>query len=152
MPTLALDTTIECPIEQVFDLARNVERHTETMGHSERAIAGTTSGQLEEGDEVTWQATHFGIPMELTVEITEMDAPAYFQDQQVNGPFADLVHDHHFEQVSSSQTRMTDEFCFSSPVGVLGTLVDTLVLERYMRNLLESRNQKLKSIAEHQAN
>lgn len=152
MPTLVLDTSIECPIERIFDLARNVKRHTETMGHSERAIAGTTSGLLEEGDVVTWRATHFGIPMKLTVEITEMDAPAYFQDQQVDGPFADLVHDHYFERVSSGQTRMTDEFQFSSPVGVLGTLVDTLVLERYMRNLIESRNQELKSIAERRAN
>lgn len=148
MPTLVLETEIASPIDRVFDLARNVELHTETMGHSEKAVAGTTSGYFEEDDVVTWRATHFGLSLELTVEITEMESPEYFQDKQVDGPFAEMVHDHYFERLSPNRTRMTDEFQFSSPVGVLGTIVDTVVLERYMWNLLESRNQELKSIAE----
>ncbi|MFC7165286.1 SRPBCC family protein [Halospeciosus flavus] len=150
MSTLVLETLIDAPVERVFDLARNVERHTETMGHSERAIAGTTSGHLEEGDVVTWRATHFGIPLELTVEITEVDAPEYFRDEQVDGPFAEMVHEHYFERISANRTRMTDEFQFSSPVGILGTVVDTLVLRRYLRALLEGRNRELESIAERQ--
>lgn len=151
MPTIVLETLIESPIEHVFDLSRNVERHTETMGHSEQAIAGTTNGYLEKGDVVTWRATHFGMPLELTVEITEMDAPVYFRDLQVDGPFGEMIHNHYFERISSNRTRMTDKFQFSSPVGFLGTIVDTLILKRYMRNLLETRNQELKSIAEQQA-
>lgn len=148
MPTLVLKTEIAAPIKRVFDLVRNVELHTETMGHSEQAVAGTTSGYFKEGDVVTWRAAHFGLPMELTVEIAEMEGPEYFQDRQVDGPFAEMVHDHYFERLSTDRTRMTDEFQFSSPVGILGTIVDTVVLQRYMRNLLESRNQELKSIAE----
>uniref|UniRef100_UPI003EBB67EB SRPBCC family protein n=1 Tax=Halarchaeum sp. P4 TaxID=3421639 RepID=UPI003EBB67EB len=150
MPRLVLETEISAPIDQVFDLARNVELHTETMGHSEQAVAGTTSGHFEEGDVVTWRATHFGLSLELTVEITEMESPEYFQDRQVDGPFAEMVHDHYFERLAPDRTKMTDEFQFSSPYGILGTLVDTVVLERYMRNLIESRNQELKSIAERQ--
>jgi len=57
MPTLSLETLINAPRERVFDLARDVDRHTETMGHSEEAVAGTTSGYLEEGDTVTWHDT-----------------------------------------------------------------------------------------------
>ncbi|WP_410765068.1 SRPBCC family protein [Haloferax sp. DFSO60] len=150
MPTIVLETHIDAPIERVFDLARNVERHTETMGHGERAVAGTTSGHLENGDVVTWRATHFGIPMELTVEITEMESPVYFQDREIDGPFRELTHDHYFEQLAPNSTRMRDEFQFTSPVGPLGWVVDTLVLTRYMRNLIERRNQELKAIAEGQ--
>lgn len=148
MPTLVLETTFEAPIQQVFDLARDVDRHTETMGHSERAVGGTTSGHLEAGDVVTWRATHFGIPMELTVEITEMDAPTYFRDEQIDGPFASMAHEHYFERRSPDRTLMTDEFRFRSPAGPLGSLADALVLERYLRRLLEARNRELKSIAE----
>lgn len=148
MPTIALETRIDADRRRVFDLARSVEHHTETTGHDERAIAGTTSGLLEVGDTVTWRDRHFGVPMELTVEIAAMDAPTYFRDRQLVGPFDDLVHDHRFEASDDGRTVMRDEFTFSSPAGPLGTIVDRLVLERYLRNLLEERNRGIRAIAE----
>lgn len=147
MPTIELETRIEAPVREVFDHARDVDIHTETMGHGERAVAGTTAGLLESGDVVTWRARHFGVPLELTVEITAMDPPTYFRDEQVDGPFAELVHDHRFEEVDGT-TVMTDEFRFSSPLGPLGRVVDRVVLRRYMRRLLERRNRALAELAE----
>ena len=148
MPTIVLETRVDAPRERVFDLARSVDRHVETMGHEERAIAGTTSGHLEAGDTVTWRARHFGVSMDLTVEITAMDPPRSFRDEQVSGPFATLVHEHRFEALDDDRTLMRDEFHFTSPAGPLGMLVDKLVLRRYLRRLLESRNRSLRSIAE----
>lgn len=148
MPTITLETRIDAPIDLVYDLARDVDLHTETMGHGEEAVAGTTSGLLVEGDVVTWRARHFGVPLTLTVEITEADPPTSFRDRQVEGPFADLVHDHRFEPLGVDRTLMTDTFRFCSPLGPLGTLVDRLVLERYMRRLLASRNRDLVAVAE----
>ncbi|MFB6162734.1 MAG: hypothetical protein ABEJ86_04760 [Halococcoides sp.] len=148
MPTVALDTTIDAPIDRVFDLARTVEIHTETMGHSETAVAGTTTGQLALGDIVTWRATHIGVVLHLTVKISAMDRPEYFRDCQVGGPFAELVHEHDFERLGPERTRMTDRFRFASPYGVLGGLVDSIVLKRYMRRLIAVRNRTLASIAE----
>lgn len=148
MPTLVLETELDAPVERTFDLARDVDRHTETMGHGERAVAGTTDGLLERGDVVTWRARHFGVPLELTVELTELDAPTYFRDEQVDGPFASMTHDHRFERLGGDRTLMVDEFRFASPFGPLGTLADRLVLARYLQRLLESRNRELRSIAE----
>ena len=37
---------------------------------------------------------------------------------------------------------------FTSPVGVIGRLVDQVVLERYMAKLIKERNVFLKSAAE----
>jgi ligand-binding SRPBCC domain-containing protein len=147
MPTLSLSTTIDAPRERAFDVARDVDHHTETMGHDERAVAGTTSGLLERGDVVTWRATHFGLPMNLTVEITAMDRPVSFRDEQVEGPFSELVHDHRFEALDDDRTRMHDRFRFRSPLGPLGRAVDAVVLERYMRRLLERRNGELAQLA-----
>jgi ligand-binding SRPBCC domain-containing protein len=148
MPTLRLETTIEAPVERVFDLARDVDTHTETMGHGERAVGGTTSGLLEAGDEVMWRARHFGVPLELTARITDLNAPTYFRDEQIDGPFAAMAHEHRFERLSPERTRMVDEFRFSSPLGPLGTLADRLVLASYMRRLLERRNRELVAVAE----
>lgn len=149
MASVHLETIVDAPRERVFDLARDVDAHVESMDHhDERAVDGVTDGLLEAGDEVTWRATHLGLPLELTVAITEMDAPTYFRDEQVDGPFAWMEHDHRFEALGEDRTRMVDDFRFASPMGPLGRIVDALVLRRYMRRLLRRRNRSLRRMAE----
>ena len=46
---------------------------------------------------------------------------------------------------------MTDDWEHAAPFGPLGRLVDRLVLGRYMRSLLETRNVALKAEAERAA-
>ena len=148
MPTLHLTTNIDASVECVFDIARSVELHTESMGSTdEKAVAGVTSGLLSEGDQVTWRARHFGVPLELTVEITAFDRPNHFRDVMVNGPFAEQIHDHYFQSLNG-KTRMIDKFRFSSPLGPLGDAVDILYLKRYLRQLLTARNHHLQQVAE----
>lgn len=53
----------------------------------------------------------------------------------------------HFEEIAGG-TRMTDVFDYRSPFGPLGRLADWLFLERYMRRLLEERNQVIRRLAE----
>ena len=43
---------------------------------------------------------------------------------------------------------MKDVFDYTSPLGILGKIADGLFLKRYMRRLLEDRNQVLKQQAE----
>lgn len=96
------------------------------------------------GDTVTWRARHFGIPFTMTSRITEFAAPGRFVDEQVAGPFARWWHEHVFEKRDEG-TLMTDTMEFSSPLGTLGRLVDTVVLTRYMTRLLARRNRWLVS-------
>lgn len=148
MPRIDLQTWIEAPRERVFDLARSIDFHMHsTPGSSERAIAGVTSGLIGQGQEVTWEARHFGIRQQLRVTITAMDPPLHFQDVMIEGAFQFMRHDHHFEE-HERRTRMVDVFEFAAPFGLLGQVVDALVLERYMRKLLETRNRILKEVAE----
>ena len=43
---------------------------------------------------------------------------------------------------------MTDIFDYTAPLGLIGRLADALFLERYMRRLLEDRNEVIRQIAE----
>lgn len=43
---------------------------------------------------------------------------------------------------------MKDVFDYDSPLGFLGNIADAVFLENYMRNLLESRNRLIKTVAE----
>jgi ligand-binding SRPBCC domain-containing protein len=146
-------TTIAAPIERCFDLARSVEVHLAGnvhFGESAVAVGGVTSGLVELGQRVTWRARHLGVWQNLTSEITRMDRPKYFRDEMIQGAFKTMEHDHYFESKSANETLMTDVFRFAAPLGALGWIAETVVLRRYMTNLLRERNDAIKKIAESQ--
>jgi ligand-binding SRPBCC domain-containing protein len=148
MTVLELTTEIKAPVERVFNLARSVDLHKQSMtGNREEAVGGVTCGLLGPGDEVTWQATHFGIRQELTSAITVFEFPHYFRDEMTRGPFRRISHDHSFES-QNGVTIMHDRFEYVVPFGVLGRLFDKLILRSHMGNLLTNRNSALKAAAE----
>lgn len=102
---------------------------------------------MELGDEVTWEARHFGIPLRMTVRITRLERPSLFEDQMVNGPFKSLDHRHEFTPVDGG-TQMSDTFAFAAPLGPLGRAAEALVLERYLSAFLRRRATALKAMAE----
>jgi ligand-binding SRPBCC domain-containing protein len=144
-------TRIHAPMERCFDLARSVEVHLAGNVHSgEQAVAleGVTSGLIDLGKRVTWRARHFGVTRKLTSEITAMDRRVFFQDAMTRGPFGFMRHDHSFRALSAGETEMTDVFCFSAPLGLLGRVAESFYLARYMRALLRERNRVVQQIAE----
>ncbi len=139
MAHVQLTTEVSAPIEQVFDLARDIDFHTRSLADTgERAVAGRTSGLIGSAETVTWQARYLGRTWSLTGRITVFEPPARFVDEQVSGPFAWFRHEHRFEPIPGG-TRMTDDWRHAAPFGVIGRLVDALLLERLMRRVLETR-------------
>jgi ligand-binding SRPBCC domain-containing protein len=148
MPIIKIEMKIDAPIERVFDLARCIDLHTESMSQSrENAVAGKTEGLIDINETVTWEAIHFGVKQKLTSKITIFERPYRFRDSMVKGAFKRFDHDHFFE-MEDSQTIMKDIFDYDLPFGFLGSIADSLFLESYMRNLLESRNALIKTVAE----
>ena len=148
MPIIHHEIFIHAPITVCFDLARNIDVHIQTTGKTnERAVAGVTSGLIEKGQTVTWEATHLGVRQKLTAKITEMDRPYRFVDVMVKGAFHSFTHTHEFVG-SGTGTIMKDIFSYKSPLGVVGIIADKLFLERYMREFIVSRAEELKKIAE----
>lgn len=149
MPQLHLTTTINAPIEIVFDLARSIDLHILSLEHTnERAVAGRTTGLVQQGETVTWRAKHLGVTQELTSLITDVEPHHYFADELVKGAFKHFKHEHFFEKLENGNTLMKDIFDYTSPLGILGKLADFLFLEKYMTQLLEQRNHTLKQVAE----
>ncbi len=149
MPQLILDTVIEAPLPVVFDLARSIDLHMySTKKTREKAIDGVTTGLIEAGQKVRWLARHLGITQTLTVQITAMEKPHFFEDQMTQGVFHTMDHKHIFKQLENGKVVMRDIFNFKAPLGVLGRFAEWLFLTRYMRCFLEERNQVIKEVAE----
>ena len=102
-------------------------------------VGGVTSGLMDDGDEVTWAARHFGIPFRMTSRISAMVPPSRFVDEQVRGPFRYFRHEHLF-LTHNDTTLMIDRVNFAAPFGPLGILAERLILARYLRHLIEDRN------------
>lgn len=148
MTTLTLKTLILASKEKCFDLSRSIDLHLESMSKAgEKAIAGKTNGLIDLDETVTWEAKHFGFRFKLKSKITEMDKPHYFIDEMLNGPFKSMKHRHTFSQFEDT-TIMIDTFDFSAPLGILGWIIEKLVLKAYLTNLLMERNRMIKKVAE----
>ncbi len=148
MPVIELEAKIHAPVEVVFDLSRSIDLHVKSTAHTkETAIAGRTNGLIGLGEDVTWQATHFGVRQHLTTKITQHDRPRHFRDSMVRGAFRRFDHDHVFKS-DEDGTLMKDRFDYTSPLGFLGRIADILFLKRYMTRLLQVRNELIKSVAE----
>lgn len=148
MPILRFSTAINAPAERVFDLARSIDAHiASTEGTSERAVAGVTSGLIGEGETVTWEANHLGLKQHLTVRITRLQRPNFFEDEMVSGAFKRMHHRHEFIPTKTG-TEMIDVFDFAAPLGPLGRLAEQLFLRAYMDRLLRARAAILKRLAE----
>lgn len=140
---------IDAPIDTVFDAERNLDLHAATQAHrGERAVGGVTSGLIEAGQEVEWEAVHFGIRQRLRVRITGMERPTWFRDEMLTGAFASMIHDHRFESLGPGRTRKTDLMVIAAPLGPLGRLAEILFLKAYMTAFLRKKNRDLKAILE----
>ena len=148
MPRIYLETWIAAPIERCFDLMRSVDFHAESTSNTkERAVGGKTSGLLDVGDTVTFEAVHLGVRQRLTVRITRCERSRVFEDVMVRGAFEALTHCHTFREARGG-TLMVDDFRYTSPLGPLGVLADRLFLARYLRRFLRERARYLKQAAE----
>lgn len=139
-------TESSLPPERLFDLARSIDVHVESQkGSGERAVAGVRSGLIGEGQEVTWRARHFGIPLTMTSRVTQVDFPHSFTDEQVRGPFRSFRHVHEFEATPGG-CIMTDRVEFAAPFGLLGRAAGKLVLRPYLQRLIRDRGRFLAGI------
>jgi len=148
MPKIHLTTFIAAPIERVFDLSRNIQLHKESMKrHKEEAVAGTRFGLIEKDETVTWKARHLFKTRILRTRITDMQKPSLFVDEQSQGSFEEMKHEHYFKPCENG-TIMIDLFHFESPYGTMGKWLNAFYLTGYLKNLLQQRNRVIKEYAE----
>ncbi|MCF8302543.1 MAG: SRPBCC family protein [Bacteroidales bacterium] len=86
----------------------------------------------------------FGIPLTWVTEITHVEDPFYFVDNQLSGPFKLWHHKHFFREIDGG-TEMTDLVHFSSPLGVIGKIADEVMVKKRVNQIFTYRNQVLQN-------
>jgi ligand-binding SRPBCC domain-containing protein len=146
VPHIHLVTDLDAPPERAFDAALDLDLEVRAGAPYGLRIApgsGRAGGIIALGETVTWQATHFGVPVRHTSRIVALDRPRSFVDVMERGVFAAFRHEHTFDPLPGGRARMTDDLYYRAPLGALGRLVERLAVDRRLRRLLAERNTEI---------
>jgi ligand-binding SRPBCC domain-containing protein len=96
-------------------------------------------GKMYQGMIITYKVSPFlGIPVDWVTEITHVQEPAFFVDNQKSGPFKYWHHQHIFKEIEGG-VEMTDIVNYAAPVPVIGTWLEKLMIERRVNEIFDYR-------------
>lgn len=87
----------------------------------------------------------FNIPMNWVTEITHVQEPHFFVDEQRKGPYKMWHHQHHFKEVDGG-VEMTDILHYEIPFGFLGNFMNDLFIEKKIKEIFEFRKIALEKL------
>lgn len=79
-----------------------------------------------------------GVSVQWVTEITHVQEPNYFVDEQRFGPYALWHHQHRFTEVPGG-IEMTDEVNYAIPLGILGRLAHFVFVKREVNRIFDHR-------------
>ena len=82
------------------------------------------------------------IPIEWITEITHVQEPYYFVDEQRFGPYKMWHHEHRFETIPKG-VKMTDTVYYKLPFGFLGRILNSFKVKKDVEAIFAYRNAKL---------
>lgn len=71
-------------------------------------------------------------------EITYVNEPDFFVDEQRTGPYAAWTHQHHFRDLPEG-VEITDTIRYAIPLGIIGRLANRLFVERALNAIFDFR-------------
>lgn len=83
-----------------------------------------------------------GIPLSWMTEITHVQAPNYFVDEQRKGPYKLWHHQHHFQKIEGG-VEMTDLVHYRLPFGLIGKVANALIVKKELEKIFSYRYQKI---------
>lgn len=88
----------------------------------------------------------FGLPLSWLTEIVQVNEPYYFVDEQRVGPYRLWHHEHHFRELSRNEVEVRDLIHYIPPLGLLGPVVNALVIRPQLARIFDFRAEALERI------
>lgn len=127
---------------EFFSSPQNLQKITPAeMGFiitSDNETSKTYAGQI-----ITYKISPvLGIPLDWMTEITHVQEPNYFVDEQRFGPYTMWHHEHHFKAIPGG-VEMTDIVYYKLPLGFLGEIAHQLFVKQQLAGIFSYRSRKL---------
>ena len=129
---------------QFFQNPSNLSKITPSeMGFQ---ILSEVPNQMYSGLFIHYKVTPLlGIRMNWTTEITHVNKPHYFVDEQRVGPYSIWHHEHHFKEIHGG-VEMLDRVNYQLPLGGVGRLVHPFLVERKLHEIFNYRIKRVEEI------
>jgi ligand-binding SRPBCC domain-containing protein len=125
---LTSTVTLARPIDEVFVFfadAGNLEAITPP--ELQFQILTPRPIEMSRGQLVEYRMSLYGISFSWLTEISVWEPGTRFVDQQLKGPYRTWIHEHRFESIGPSKTRVSDDVRYSLPFEPLGRIAHPLV-------------------------
>jgi len=144
--TLKREQWIPRSIQEVFAFfadAHNLEQITPRWLNFK--IQSVDSQPVREGTMIRYRLKLHGLPVYWRTEIRQWQAPNRFVDVQRSGPYRLWHHTHVFE-AHGDRTKMIDVVRYRLPFGMLGRLVNKLMVRRDVEKIFDYRRQTIEHL------
>jgi ligand-binding SRPBCC domain-containing protein len=147
MNTIIREQQLPIPISEAwtfFSAPQNLSRITpDWLGFTIRSGA---EKKMYQGQIITYWITPFpGIRSSWVTEITHVNEPNFFVDEQRLGPYAFWHHQHSFEAAGEA-TLIRDEVNYAVPLGLIGTIIDLFWINKRVNSIFDYRYKVLKEL------
>jgi ligand-binding SRPBCC domain-containing protein len=85
------------------------------------------------------------LPLEWVTEITHVEKPYYFIDEQRFGPYKFWHHEHRFNPIPNG-VEMVDTIYYKLPFGILGKLINSLKVKSDLEEIFAYRREKMEKL------
>lgn len=115
-----------------------------TPEHMGFVVTGNTGEEkMYPGMIITYKVSPlFGIKLNWVTEITHVKEFEYFVDEQRIGPYSMWHHQHKIKAIEGG-VLMTDIVTYQPPLGVLGSLANTLLIRNQLQQIFDYRTMAL---------
>jgi ligand-binding SRPBCC domain-containing protein len=138
---------LEVPITTVWDFYTNLDnlvRITLPRMHL-RVISAELP--LRRGSRITFGVRVGMFSFHWVSQLRDFDPPHRFTDVQVKGPFHHWLHQHEFF-AEGETTRVCDTIEVGPPLGIIGSLAETVLLDREIHDLFRYREHMTRKLLE----
>jgi ligand-binding SRPBCC domain-containing protein len=150
---LRFEQWVPVPIERVFAFftnPNNLPRIMPAWMHAQVDSSTLRTHRIEGiGAEIVFSFRFVpGLPFRRhwTAKVVAFEPLRHFCDEQVRGPFASWSHCHSFTREDwdgRTGTRIVDEIKYSMPHGLLGRLIDRLLIRPQLKSNFDPRQEAI---------
>lgn len=151
MPVLEFSCELDASLEAVWAFHDSIETlFLLTPPHTKIRLADEPES-MRVGVVYRLRMRRWGIlPLAWDAKIVAYDPPNAFADEQIpgKGPFKSWKHEHHFKAISPTKTLLTDRVTYETPFGIVGKIIDAVVIRRDLEAMFAYRHAVTKQRVE----
>ena len=133
-------SVVDAPRDEVCEFfARPENLGVMTPRSMQFEILDSTDARTRTGSEFRYRIRLHGVPMPWKTRIETFEAPERFVDVQLTGPYRHWLHEHRFEALPDSRTRVTDTVWYVPRFGIFGRIAHALFVRADLRRVFGFR-------------